>query len=1152
MDSCSSDIEGSSEDDGLGERHGSPKGRKRARVNTQGDSRPVANGRSKGKAKARPTMQPLTRHPDGFVPGSIIRVKLHNFVTYDDVEFYPGPHLNMIIGPNGTGKSSIACAIALGLNWPPSILGRANELNLFVKNTKDEGFIEIELKGNIGKPNVVIKRTLSAKSKASTFFVNGRSSTGREITNTMNELNIQVGNLCSFLPQDRVSEFAQMTPQQLLRETQRAAGDEHLTAWHDTLISAGKEKKETIEIRIRFLFLQHLDADRKQLETLRERNDNLEREVQRFRERKEIEKRIAVLEVLVPFMEYYETRERYREAKTRQRELHAKVAALQRKTQPIEEFKRRLGRERQRMSEQQEQKKRSLRKQAADLRKKTEDNDSLTATAEEAHVQLENLRRNEKTRVKRIHDLEKSTADLRAELIKPVELGDLDAIAEETRALNMVSASLSQKRIDLSDRQAQNMDISSKWKADIAEGTRNLQQLDNVSHQKLEALKRSDPDCYATVIWLRQNQRLFREEILEPPIVTLTVPDGAYLAAVEACFASHQLRTFVAQNDDDYRLLNRLVVDTTEALGRQARIPTSLNKVSNGQAPLPMTDEQARSQYIHSLHIPILFFQLRELGFDGWALDFVSCPQGLHTFLKQSVHLHRTAIGIRSPQRIDSGRAMNIIARGGGASYVIGRTMNTVMKSQYGRRLAQNVTREIKPPRNLIGPTFNPQYKIDCQRKISDAQEQLKTIDVEAEQLANEDHALKEQEREHRKAHVRVYGVNRRRIPYTLVTSEEMKLRDFKTQLPPDAERERLKTFLLQISHKRVALAEKFLGITRTFRTEQVEHTRLSLQALQLASDLTALDTLIQERHASYQETLDLYQAASQVFNDLKAECITKKQSGEAKLNAADDDVKALIVELQLEQYSRNHTSQEINIELAEQQQKLELVMEANPGVIEQYERRKAEIETLSKKVEERERRTEKLDRTIQSVHDRWLPALQELVSSIGDKFSTAFDRIGCSGELELTESEDYDKWAITIWVKFRDDAQLQKLTPHRQSGGERSLTTIMYLMSMTEQARSPFSLVDEINQGMDQRAERAIHDQLVQTTCETECGQYFLITPKLLPDLGYHKRMKILCVNNGEWLPADDDLGGSMRDMLSAYRLHPSRNASGSSSVDP
>lgn len=52
----------------------------------------------------------------------------------------------------------------------------------------------------------------------------------------------------SFLPQDKVSEFAQMSPQQLLRETQRAAGDEHLTAWHDTLISAGKELKAILQV----------------------------------------------------------------------------------------------------------------------------------------------------------------------------------------------------------------------------------------------------------------------------------------------------------------------------------------------------------------------------------------------------------------------------------------------------------------------------------------------------------------------------------------------------------------------------------------------------------------------------------------------------------------------------------------------------------------------------------------------------------------------------------------------------------------------------------------------------------------------------------------------------------------------------------------
>ena len=55
-------------------------------------------------------------------PGSIIRVKLENFVTYTAVEFSPGPSLNMVIGPNGTGKSTLVCAICLGLGWGAQVI----------------------------------------------------------------------------------------------------------------------------------------------------------------------------------------------------------------------------------------------------------------------------------------------------------------------------------------------------------------------------------------------------------------------------------------------------------------------------------------------------------------------------------------------------------------------------------------------------------------------------------------------------------------------------------------------------------------------------------------------------------------------------------------------------------------------------------------------------------------------------------------------------------------------------------------------------------------------------------------------------------------------------------------------------------------------
>lgn len=179
-------------------------------------------------------------------------------------------------------------------------------------------------------------------------------------------------------------------------------------------------------------------------------------------------------------------------------------------------------------------------------------------------------------------------------------------------------------------------------------------------------------------------------------------------------------------------------------------------------------------------------------------------------------------------------------------------------------------------------------------------------------------------------------------------------------------------------------------------------------------------------------------------------------------------------------------TSEKIGATLEMEQAKLELNHATDAGVIATYEAREREINSLREEHEKRLRSYKKLEEKIQITRNQWYPALTDLVSAVGEKFSAAFDRIGYAGEMGISEQEDYDKWSIDIFVKFRNEEPLTQLTGQRQSGGERSLTTIMYLMSLTE---APFSLVDEINQGMDQRYERAIHDQLVKVTCHPDSG---------------------------------------------------------------
>jgi hypothetical protein len=97
---------------------------KRARLSVNGHASPSSQRTpsSNSYASARSTTsQPETIHARPsrrkHQPGSIVRVKFENFVTYTAVEFSPGPSLNMVIGPNGTGKSTLVCAICLGLGW---------------------------------------------------------------------------------------------------------------------------------------------------------------------------------------------------------------------------------------------------------------------------------------------------------------------------------------------------------------------------------------------------------------------------------------------------------------------------------------------------------------------------------------------------------------------------------------------------------------------------------------------------------------------------------------------------------------------------------------------------------------------------------------------------------------------------------------------------------------------------------------------------------------------------------------------------------------------------------------------------------------------------------------------------------------------------
>jgi chromosome segregation ATPase len=133
---------------------------------------------------------------------------------------FPGPRLNIILGPNGTGKSTLTHAICLACAGIPSSVGRSDDLRHFIKRGKEpQGcFCEVDLLLK-NDTVVTIRRTLNAETKGSKWQLNNKTTTLKEVKEVMNSLNIDVDNLCTFMPQDRVSAFTQMNSKKLLQNT---------------------------------------------------------------------------------------------------------------------------------------------------------------------------------------------------------------------------------------------------------------------------------------------------------------------------------------------------------------------------------------------------------------------------------------------------------------------------------------------------------------------------------------------------------------------------------------------------------------------------------------------------------------------------------------------------------------------------------------------------------------------------------------------------------------------------------------------------------------------------------------------------------------------------------------------------------------------
>ncbi|KAL4127820.1 hypothetical protein PRIC2_006819 [Phytophthora ramorum] len=1023
---------------------------------------------------------------DEFVDGSIFRVKLHNFLTYSDAEFFPGPRLNLILGPNGTGKSSIVCALCVGLAGSTRLLGRADKVGQFVRHEKESGYTEIELFFERG--NKVIRRNIFRDNK-STWQVNDKDSTLKNVAGIMQAAKIQIDNLCQFLPQDKVGEFSRMNAVQLLKATENAITDSDLAAKHDEII----ELQHSMSDKGR-----ELDHARAALELKKSENAQREKEVERIEDYEARIEDTAVMEKKCLWLEFEDAKRDVEELKLEKRRCKDAIDnERQEKIAPLEEL---LDKERIRLSDVKTEKA-EVDNEKRQLIDKIKQEKKHIETMESAQSQtlsdVKELRNQHNSTRRKLERLERDVNEWRGERKGMAVDDDLkkqkEQLETQQRAKDMEEMDIRSKREALARELSYSDNEQRKVKS-------KLEKLDNENVQRQLALQRADPDCIRAAEWVKNNQDKLKRRVWGPLALEMKLNEPIHAKYVEDTLPKWLLAALVTECYDDYNTILRELNN-----GSDRRIKASILIVENG--------------ICHGVHRPYSADQMNDYreryGMMGFLDELVSAPDIVHEALRAHGGLHTVMVGSQQTEDIinQGGHIFSEIASPERkAAFVTPYKKYVTSVSKYGNRNVTTRTNDLLNPRLLAASSSNEDAKAEMKQVLDELKSREHDIQQEISDLKEEEKMYAEEKRkaQHRITEIRSQRKAIIRLDDKIAQGDD-KIYSLKSELAQDvsSKEDALTRKLKNQASKQAQQIKHCLQLSKDMFKASAREACLSLQlgTQQVRVDFT--EKYLKQTEATLRDLKEAYRLAKEnlMITARKAMDLKRKAEEEAPWEAFEERFNQLPDDLD-----------ELHGKIENNKAALEC-FRGDRSIRELYERVCDEIRDDEARLADLDSFVTHGEDKINGIKGEWHTKLKEVVDHIDSSFKEFFKDIGCVGEIVLDDEDpDVAKWGIQRRAQFRKNTKLSTMTAEEQSGGEKSVGTIMYLMALQSLTKCPFRVVDEINQGMDVYNERKVFQRITKSSCGSKLPQYFLITPKLITGLTYHRDTKVMVILNGPY----------------------------------
>ena len=134
----------------------------------------------------------------------------------------------------------------------------------------------------------------------------------------------------------------------------------------------------------------------------------------------------------------------------------------------------------------------------------------------------------------------------------------------------------------------------------------------------------------------------------------------------------------------------------------------------------------------------------------------------------------------------------------------------------------------------------------------------------------------------------------------------------------------------------------------------------------------------------------------------------------------------------------------------------------------------------------------------LESRKDVWKRAIEDLVEAVDPSYQAVLSAADASGFIKFEQADAIEEAGLDLYVGFRGGAPTT-LDPFTQSGGERSVALMAFILSLQARIVSPLRAMDEFDIHMDPRNREAMFKMILSQMKQREASQYIVITPSIL-----------------------------------------------------